>query len=90
MKRLIKTIRIFGRAKRLFVGGQNDYGIAVKSCARVSAINPSLCFLVERMGAFGGPKISSIERPDEIVMFEHFNGVIIRDGIIYELSKNDV
>lgn len=87
MKRVIKSLYIRQRAKTLIMAGENNFSQAVCGCANVSRFNPNLCFIVERKAMFGNPIIQRIDRPKEIIIYEHLNGVIIKDGVIYELVK---
>lgn len=87
MKRLIYSIIVRQRAQRLVEIGRSNFNRAVCGCADVSRYNPVLCFMVERVGPFGGPKIQWIERPSEVVIFERLNGVIVRDGCVFEMTK---
>ena len=87
MKRLIYSIIVRQRAQRLAEVGKTNFGRAVSGCADVSRYNRALCFMVARVGPFGWPKVQWIERPSEVVMFERFNGVIVKDGRVYELTR---
>lgn len=64
------------------------YG-TVHNCARVSAVNKTLSFAVHRVGIFGGPVVEQITRPDIIQLSETDKCVIVKDGYIFELRKEE-
>jgi len=74
------------RAKRIADKARIYYDSAVYNCASVSKTNHSLCFMVERVGPFGSPAISLIDRPYEVCIAEFDNYVIVKDGTVYELE----
>lgn len=75
------------RAKRIADKARIYYDSAVYNCASVSKTNHSLSFMVERIGPFGSPAISLIDRPYEVCISEYDNHVIVKDGIVYELTR---
>lgn len=89
MKRFIKSAYILQRARALIKAGQSNFNRAVYGCANVSRFNPDMCFVVERSEPFGSPVIRWIERPKEVVIYERLNGVIVKDGIVYEMTKEN-
>lgn len=64
------------------------YG-TVHNCARVSAVNNTLSFAVHRVGIFGGPVVEQITRPECVSLSETDRCVIVKDGYVYELTKNE-
>ena len=89
MKRVIYTFILRQRAKDLYKAGRRAFDTAVYGCADVSRLNHIYCFAVKRVGLFGGPAILLMDRPDIVCLSEEFNGVIIKDGIVYEMCKNN-
>ena len=87
MKRLIHSIFLRQRAKDLYRAGRQAFETAVCGCVYVSRFNHVYCFAVKHVGLFGGPAILLMDRPDVVCMGESFNGVIVKDGIIYEMIK---
>ena len=65
------------------------YHGTVHNCARVSAVNKSLSFAVHRVGIFGGPVVEQIARPDIVQLSEVDKCVIVKDGYVYELRKEE-
>ena len=49
-------------------------------------MNHELCFVVEPVGVFGGPVVRQISRPDIVLLHEGGKGIIIKDGLIYEMT----
>lgn len=62
------------------------YG-TVHNCARVSAVNKTLSFAVHRVGIFGGPEVEQITRPEIVQLSETDRCVIVKDGYVYELRR---
>ena len=62
------------------------YG-TVHNCARVSAVNKTLSFAVHRIGIFGGPVVEQITRPECVSLSETDKCVIVKDGYVYELRR---
>ena len=74
------------RAKRIADKARIYFDSAVYNCASISRMNHSLCFMVERIGPFGSPAITLIERPDVVCITEYDNCIILKDGIVCELK----
>ena len=87
MRRLIKLLRKIWRAQRIAAISEDSFNRAIRSCANVSECNPSLCYLVHKIGAFGSPEIEQIDRPEVVTIWEGADFVVIKDGKIYELTK---
>lgn len=87
MRRLYRLIRTMLRAQRIAAISEDSFRRAIRSCANVSECNHSLCFLVHKIGAFGSPDIEQIDRPEEVIISENSNFVVIKDGVLYELNK---
>ena len=65
------------------------YHGTVHNCARVSEVNKSLSFAVHRVGIFGGPEVEQITRPEIVQLSETDRCVIVKDGYVYELRKEE-
>ena len=65
------------------------YHGTVHNCARVSEVNNTLSFAVHRVGIFGGPEVEQISRPDIVQLSETDRCVIVKDGYVYELRKEE-
>lgn len=87
MKRLWHFISILNRARRIAQCARDYYDSVVYHCCGVSRANNDLAFLVYRVGIFGGPVIEQIDRPDDVVIGEFDNMVVVKDGFSYELKK---
>ena len=87
MRSLLKSWVVKSRAKSLYEAASRDFNLAVYSCVNISRVNNRLCFAVKHEGLFGGPSIMAIDRPDMVCLSDRFNGVIVKDGRIYELVK---
>ena len=57
------------------------YHGTVHNCARVSAVN--------KTGIFGGPVVEQITRPDIVQLSEVDKCVIVKDGMVYELKREE-
>ncbi len=75
------------RAKRIADKARIYFDAAVDDCASISRTNHSLSFMVERIGPFGSPLVSVIERPDIVCISEIDDCIIIKDGTFYELKQ---
>ena len=69
---------------------RDSFNRAAYSCANVSRVNRSLAFVIDRITAFDFPQIQQIKRPDNVVITEKSNCVVVKDGSIYELPENMV
>lgn len=87
MRKLIRLIRTMIRAKRIADKARIYFDAAVDDCASISRTNHSLSFMVERIGPFGSPLVSVIERPDIVCISEIDDCIIIKDGTFYELKQ---
>lgn len=80
LRALLRLWHIKDEAPRLFDG-------AVHHCARLSALNRSLAFIVIRVKPFGGPKVERIDRPRVISLSEADECIVVRDGHVFELTE---
>ena len=80
LRALLRLRHIKDVAPRLFDG-------AVHHCARLSALNRSLAFVVIRVKPFGGPKVERIDRPRVISLSETDECIVVRDGHVFELTE---
>ena len=78
----MRAIRIKSEVNAFYYG-------TVHNCARVSAVNKTLSFAVHRVGIFGGPLVEQITRPDIIQLSETDKCVIVKDGYIFEMRKEE-
>ena len=78
----MRAVRIKGEVNAYYHG-------MVHNCARVSAANRSLSFAVHRVGVFGGPLVEQITRPECVSLSETDRCVIVKDGMVYELKREE-
>ena len=83
----IKRMLAIKRAKAIKREAEMYFHAQVHHCCRVSANNHDIAFLIERVGIFGGPKAEIIPRPNEILLCESDNWVVVKDGYVYELTR---
>lgn len=88
--RLFRFLTVWNRARKVSKEAKLYFDGVVHNCSRVSRANHALAFAVHKVGIFGGPVIEQIRRPDCITLTEKSNCVIIKDGDIYELKKNEL
>ena len=58
----------------------------VHNCCRVSANNHKVAFAIHR-SVFGYPMVEQIERPNDVMLHEKGDCVVVKDGYAYELTK---
>lgn len=87
MKTKRNNIRAIWRLRRIKAEVPGIFDGAVHNCAKVSALNHSLAFVIQKVGVFGGPKVEQIKRPVAVSLSETDACVIVKDGCAYELSK---
>lgn len=80
LRAILRLRHIKDEAPRLF-------NSAVHHCARLSALNRSLAFIVIRVKPFGGPKVERIDRPRVISLSETDECIVVRDGHVFELTE---
>lgn len=83
----IKKCLAVKRAKAIKREAEMYFHAQVHHCCRVSANNHDIAFVVERVGVFGGPKVIQIDRPQNVLICEGDDWVIIKDGYAYELTR---
>ena len=86
--KLIHFIHVYFRAKRISQFAREQFDNVVHYCCGVSASNNELSYEICRVGAFGGPVIVPIRRPDIVVKSENVDSIIIKDGFAFELNKS--
>ena len=86
MRKLYKLVRKIARAVRIANEAKANFDSAVCACAKVTRNNKDLAFVVMRVGAFGGPLIKQICRPDVVILSSENNYVVVTDGKVYELT----
>lgn len=84
---LSKRTKALWRLNRVKSDTATIFNDAVYHCAKVSALNHELAFVITKVGIFKGPKVIQIERPRIIEMSEIKDCIIVRDGYIYKLMK---
>lgn len=77
------------RAKNLKADTQRRYEATAYHCAKVSKLNHDLAFAVHKVGIFGGPEVEQISRPDAVCLSEKDDCVIVKDGFVYQLKKEE-
>ena len=85
--KLIHFVKVYYRAKRISQFAREQFENVVHYCCGVSASNNELSYEIFHVGAFGGPVIVPIRRPDIVNIPENVESVIIKDGFAYELNK---
>ena len=88
-RRIYRATLVRMRAVRMKSEVNAYYYGTVHNCARVSAVNKSLSFAVHRVGIFGGPVVEQITRPECVSLSETDRCVIVKDGYVYELRKEE-
>lgn len=58
----------------------------VHNCCKVSANNHKVAFAIHR-SVFGYPMVEQIERPNDVMLHEKGDCVVVKDGYAYELTK---
>lgn len=86
---LTNKVKALWRLRRIKSDMPAIFNNAVYHCAKVSALNHTLSFIVHKVGVFGGPMVEQIPRPETIQISESDidQYIIIRDGFIYKLTK---
>ena len=82
-----RRIALAYRAGRIRAESARYFAGVVHNCARVSANNKSIAFVVHHAGIFGGPRAQQIDKPREVALSEFDNCVVVREGYVYELTK---
>lgn len=62
------------------------FNATIYHCARVSRANPSIAFEI-KAGELGDGNPMIIDRPDVVVLREDEDKVIVRDGIVWSITK---
>jgi len=78
------------RAKCAKADAQRFYEATAYHLAKASRINHDLSYVVHKVGIFGGPHIEPINRPEDVMLHEKADCVVIKDGFIYRLTKEAV
>lgn len=83
---MIKKIIEKWRSDNAKADAERLFNATVYHCARVSRANPSIAFEIKyaELGE-GNPKI--IDRPDVVVLQEDEEKVIVRDGIVWSMTR---
>ena len=84
-----RKIRAYYKAKYLGMEADAYFDGVVHNCCRVSAANNSLAFAIHRVGPFGGPVVEQIQRPNDVLLHEKGDYVVVKDGYVYELRKEE-
>lgn len=84
---LYRAIKIRMRASSIKEFALNYYESTLSNCAKITAVNHSLCFIVYRKGVFGGPVIRTVDYPHEVTLSEFDNFVVVKDGFVYKLIR---
>ena len=83
----IKRLLAIRRAKAIKREAELYFHAQVHHCCRVSANNHDIAYLIDRVGIFNGPKVELITRPNEVILSEFEDCVIVKDGYVYEMTK---
>ena len=62
------------------------FNATIYHCARVSRANPTIAFEI-KAGELGENNPMIIDRPDCVVLREDEDKVIVRDGIVWSITK---
>lgn len=83
---MIKQIIEKWRSDNAKADAERLFNATVYHCARVSRANPSIAFEIKysELGT-DNPKI--IDRPDVVVLQEDEEKVIVRDGIVWSMTR---
>ena len=58
----------------------------VHNCCKVTANNHKVAFAIRR-SVFGFPMAEQIDRPNDVMLHEKSDCVVVKDGYVYELTK---
>lgn len=86
----MKRIKAYYRMKAIEANAGRYFDGIVHNCCRVSANNNGLAFAIHRRGVFGGPVIEQIARPDNVQLSESDDCVIVKDGFVYHLTREQI
>ena len=86
---LLMNIRTILAKKRLcYLKREAAYKFSgvVHSCCIVSSNNHDLAFVIRR-SVLGYPMVEQIKRPNDVMLHEGGDYVIVKDGYVFELTK---
>ncbi len=87
--RIYRATLVTFRAKAIKANTEEYYHGVVHNFAMVSRVNNSLAFTIHRKGVFGSPVVKQIDRPKVVSLSDTDNYVIIRDGYVYDLRREE-
>lgn len=64
----------------------NKFSGVVHNCCNVSSNNHDLAFVIRR-SVLGYPMVEQIKRPQDVMLHEGGDYVVVKDGYVYELTK---
>ena len=85
--RLIHLRKAARRAERIRNEASLYYNGMLHNLCKISSYDKSLSFVVRRVGIFRGPKVERIERPVCVALCETDDCVIVKDGNVYQLTR---
>ena len=83
---MIKKIIEKWRSDNAKADAERLFNATVYHCARVSRANPSIAFEI-RTGDFGEDNPKIIDRPDVVVLSENEDKVVVRDGVVWSITR---
>ena len=83
---MIKQIIEKWRSDNAKADAERLFNATVYHCARVSRANPSIAFEI-KYGELGTDNPKIIDRPDVVVLQEDEEKVIVRDGIVWSITR---
>ena len=83
---MIKQIIEKWRSDNAKADAERLFNATVYHCARVSRANPSIAFEI-KYGELGDGNPKIIDRPDVVVLQEDEEKVIVRDGIVWSMTR---
>ena len=76
------------RTKKITADAKSCYEGMIYHCRKLSAYDHSYAFRIRRE-TLGWPIIEQIQRPDNVVLNENEDFVIIKDGYVYSIDKKN-
>jgi len=83
---MIKQILEKWRSDNAKADAERFFNATVYHCARVSRANPTIAFEIKN-GELGDGNPKIIDRPDVVVLSEDEDKVIVRDGMVWSITR---
>lgn len=87
MIRLYKRWLACNRLRTIHIQVLNHLYELERGCKRITSADDTKAYAIYRDGVFGSPILKEISKPDNVVLSENENRIIVKDGYVYELTK---